>query len=67
MRFFKQLQSITIYNNFDEPAIVLFLAALEQKKIHSLVNRALVMGRYIDDVFMSRQDRKKVQRTLTNT
>ena len=67
MRFFKQLQSITIYNNFDEPAIVLFLAVLEQKKIHSLVNRALVMGCYIDDVFMSRQDRKKVQRTLTNT
>ena len=52
MRYFKQLNGTAIGTKIAPPYAVLFMGYLEDKILNSLVERALVWWRYIDDMFM---------------
>ena len=55
MRYFKQLNGTAIEIKFAPPYVILFMGYLEDKILNSLVEKPLVWWRYIDDIFMIRQ------------
>ena len=52
MRYFKQLNGTAMGTRFAPPFATLFMGYLEDKILNSLVEKALLWWRYIDNIFM---------------